>query len=86
MTRLSILACRSRKPPAALALLFSGALGLAITVCLNVVALLWLERSAAVPGSSLWWATWFPPIAVWCVLGLAGVGAALHRGRRRKAR
>ena len=68
-------------PPVPRALLFSGALGLAITVCLNVVALLWLERSAAVVFSGAWWATWFPSIAVWSVLGMAGLAAARNSRR-----
>ena len=52
-----------------------GLVGLAITIALNLVALLMLKKASAEYFSDKWWSDWFPSYIVWLVsiiIGFAG--------------
>jgi hypothetical protein len=54
-----------------------GLVGLAITIVLNLVALLWFKRASAEYFSDQWWSAWFPPYIIWLsftLFGFAGHG------------
>ena len=53
-----------------------GVVGLAITITLNLAALLVFKKVAAEFFSHGWWSSWFPSYLVWAafvVMGLAGL-------------
>lgn len=53
-----------------------GVTGLAITIVLNLAALLVFKKDAAEFLSHGWWSTWFPSYIVWVtflIMSLAGV-------------
>lgn len=54
-----------------------GAIGLSITLALNIFALLVLEQDAARFFTGEWWSVWFPASIVWLVMTIVGLG----RGR-----
>ncbi len=49
-----------------------GLVGLAITIGLNLVALLVLKRASAEYFSDQWWSDWFPQHIVWLVFIIIG--------------
>jgi hypothetical protein len=52
---------------------FMGLMGLAITIALNLVALLLLKKVEAEYFSDKWWSVWFPSYTVWLTFTVIGV-------------
>ena len=50
-----------------------GLIGLAITVALNLVALLLFKKASADYFSDGWWSAWFPCYLVWLTFAIIGV-------------
>jgi hypothetical protein len=51
---------------------FTGLTGLAITLAVNLVALLVLKKAEAEFFSPPWWSLWYPNYLVWSILMLIG--------------
>ena len=49
-----------------------GLIGLAITIVLNLVALLILKKTSAEYFSDKWWSYWFPSYIVWLIFTTIG--------------
>jgi hypothetical protein len=56
-----------------------GAAGLAITIAMNLVALLVFKKAAAEFWSPGWWSSWFACYAVWISFGVIGTAAVLMK-------
>ena len=50
----------------------TGLLGLAITIALNLIALLLFKKASAEFFSDKWWSDWFPAYIVWLVFTTIG--------------
>jgi len=62
-------------------LLALGSVGFAITIVLNVVAWLALDKNNSIPFTDAWFSDWFPNIAIWFSFLLAGIGYHFTHGR-----
>jgi len=60
---------------------FIGLFGLAITIALNVVALLFFKRASAAYFSDEWWSAWFPSYSLWLIFTIIGVAGLCWRKR-----
>jgi hypothetical protein len=60
---------------------FMGLVGLAITIALNLVALLLLKKAEAEYFSDKWWSVWFPSYIVWLTFTIVGVVCFCWRKR-----
>ena len=58
-----------------------GLVGLAITIALNLVALLLLKKAEAEYFSEKWWSVWFPSYIVWLTFTIIGVAWFCWRKR-----
>ncbi len=58
----------------------TGIVGLAITLTLNLLALLAFHRISAVFFSHYWWGCWAPSYLVW--LTFSSIGSAKYRSRK----
>jgi len=56
-----------------------GLVGLAITIALNLVALLMLKKASAEYFSDQWWSDWFPPYAVGLVFTIFGCASCCRQ-------
>ncbi len=56
-----------------------GTVGLAITIAMNLVALLVLKKAAAEFFSHAWWFAWFPSYLVWLSFLLTGLAGLLMK-------
>jgi hypothetical protein len=61
--------------------LTTGFSGLAITLCVNIVAIAVFRKSAAGFFSTGWWSQWFPSYTVWLVFLIIGIGNEFGRKR-----
>jgi hypothetical protein len=57
----------------------TGLVGLAITIVLNLVALLVLKRASAEYFSDQWWLYWFPLYMVWLVFIIFGFASCCRK-------
>jgi hypothetical protein len=51
-----------------------GAIGLSITLAINLFGLLVLRQAAAQFFTHDWWSVWFPSFIVWLVITIIGLG------------
>ena len=56
-----------------------GFVGLAITIALNLVALLILKKASAEYFSDKWWSDWFPLYMVWLVFTIIGFASCCRQ-------
>ena len=56
-----------------------GLVGLAITIVLNLVALLILKKASAEFFSDKWWSGWFPSYIVWLVFTIIGFASCCRQ-------
>ena len=56
-----------------------GLIGLAITIVLNIVALLMLKKVSAEYFSDKWWSEWFPLYMIWLVFITFGFVSCCRR-------
>jgi hypothetical protein len=56
-----------------------GLTGLAITICLNLFALVILNKASAEYFSDKWWSNWFPSYIVWFTFAIIGIGSFCWR-------
>jgi hypothetical protein len=54
---------------------FIGLFGLAITIVLNLVALLFFKRASAAYFSEEWWSSWFPSYLLWLIFAIIGIAS-----------
>jgi hypothetical protein len=63
---------------------FMGLVGLAITIALNLVALLLLKKAEAEYFSGKWWSVWFPSYTVWLTFTVISVACFCYRKPRER--
>jgi hypothetical protein len=56
-----------------------GLVGLAITIVLNLVALLIFKKASAEYFSGGWWSSWFPFYIVWLVFTIIGFASCCRQ-------
>jgi hypothetical protein len=61
----------------------AGAIGLALTIVLNVVAIQHWQMASAAYFAKGWWANWFPNYVIWTLL--LGTGLAYLKSRKAPA-